>query len=185
MADGLSYVDTRAPHISGDVPSVTLAVTNKALIPVANIPVLGSNYFSWVGKAIRLTMFGRITTGTTPGNGQWNIYWGNGADANGVIIGSSGALALTASQTNVSWRMETIIRCRALGATGALFVTGEWRANVGVLATSLQPALIPASVPASVTVDLTAASVISPQFLRSGSTGEAMQVHDVMYESLN
>jgi hypothetical protein len=185
MADGLFYVDTRAPHISADVGSVTLAATSKAIIPVANIPVLGSNYFSWVGKAIRLTMFGRITTAATPGNGQWNIYWGNGTDANGTIIGSSAALALTASQANLSWRMECIIRCRALGATGALFVTGEWRANVAVLGTSLQPSLIPASVPAAVTVDLTASNVISPQFLRSGSTVETMQCHDVIYEAIN
>lgn len=183
--DGSFYVDSRAPHISADVGQVTLAGTNKAVIPLANIPVLGANYFSYVGKAIRLTMFGRITTVLTPGNGQWNIYWGTGADANGTIIGSSAALALTASQTNISWRMECIIRCRAMGATGSLFVTGEWRAGVSVLGTSLQPALIPASVPAPVTVDLTAANVISPQFLRSGSTVETMQVHDVLYEALN
>jgi hypothetical protein len=185
MADGLFYVDHRAPFISADVGQVTLAATNKAIIPVANIPVLGANYFAMVGKAVRLTMFGRLTTVLTPGNGQWNIYWGNGADANGTIIGSSAALALTASQTNVSWRLECIIRCRSMGATGSLFVTGEWRANVGVLATSLQPALIPAATPAAVTVDLTAANVISPQFSRSGSTVETMQCHDVIYEALN
>ena len=164
---------------------MTLATTDKAIIPLANIPVLGSNYFGWVGKAIRLTMFGRISTGATPGNGNWDIYWGSGADANGTIIGSSAAVALTATQTNLSWRMECIIRCRAIGATGALFVTGEWRANVGVLATSLQPALIPASVPAAVTVDLTVANIISPQFKRSGSTAETMQAHDVIFEALN
>jgi hypothetical protein len=45
--------------------------------------------------------------------------------------------------------------------------------------------LIPASVPAAVTVDLTANNVISPQFLRSGSTAETLQVHDVSYEALN
>ena len=185
MADGLFYVDTRAPHISADVGSVTLAATSKAIIPVANLPILGANYFSFIGKAMRITLFGRLTTGATPGNGQWNIYWGNGTDANGTIIGSSAALALSATQSNVSWRLECIVRARALGATGSLFVTGEWRANVGVLATTLQPALIPAATPAAVTVDLTAANVISPQFLRSGSTAEAMQCHDVIYEALN
>jgi hypothetical protein len=185
MADGLFYVDSRAPHISADVASVTLATTNKALIPIANIPILGANYFSYIGKAMRVTLFGRITTGLTPGNGQLNVYWGSGADATGTIIGSSGALALTASQTSLSLRAEFIVRCRALGATGSLIVTGEWRANVAVLATSLQPALIPPNLAAPVTVDLTAANVISPQFLRSGSTAEAIQIHDVIYEALN
>lgn len=185
MADGLFYVDHRAPFISADVGAVTLAATSKAIIPVANIPVLGANYFSFIGKAVRLTMFGRITTAATPGNGQWNIYWGSGVDANGTIIGSSAALALTAGQTSLSWRMEIVVRCRAMGATGSLFVTGEWRANIGVLGATLQPALIPASLAAAVTVDLTAANVISPQFLRSGSTVETMQCHDVIYEALN
>lgn len=185
MADGLFYVDHRAPFISADPGAVTLAATSKAIIPVANIPVLGANYFSFIGKAVRLTMFGRITTAATPGNGQWNIYWGTGADANGTIIGSSAAVALTASQTSLSWRMECVVRCRTMGATGSLFVTGEWRANVGVLGATLQPTLIPASIPAAVTADLTAANVISPQFLRSGSTVETMQCHDVIYEALN
>jgi ABC-type transport system involved in cytochrome c biogenesis permease subunit len=183
--DGPFYVDTRAPHISADVASVTLAAANKAIIPAANIPVLGSNYFSYVGKALRIKLFGRLTTAATPGNGQWNIYWGTGADANGTVIGSSAALALTANQANMSWFLEIVVRCRAMGVTGALLVTGEWAANVAVLSSSLQPALIPASVPAPVTVDLTASNIISPQFLRSGSTAETMQVHDVLYEALN
>lgn len=185
MADGPFFVDTRAPHISADVSAVTLASTDKALIPVANIPVLGSNYFGFIGKAMRITMFGRITTGATPGNGTFDIYWGTGADANGTIIGSSATVALTASQTNLSWWLEIVVRCRAMGASGSLLVTGQAAFNNAVLATSLQPLLIPASAPAAVTVDLTAASIISPQFKRSGSTAETMQVHDVLYEALN
>ena len=183
--DGPFYVDSRTPFISADAGSVTLAATAKAVIPLANIPVLGANYFSFVGKAMRITLFGRMTTAATPGNGSWDIYWGTGADANGTVLASSAALALTASQSNMSWRLECIVRCRALGASGSLLVTGEWRANVAVLATSLQPSLIPATAAAATTVDLTAANVISPQFKRSGSTAETMQVHDVLYESLN
>jgi len=183
--DGPWYVDTRAPHISADVAAVTLSTTDLALVPVANLPVLGSNYFSYVGKACRITMFGRITTGTTPGNGTFDIYWGTGAAANGSIIGSSAAFALTASQTNLSWMLSLIIRCRALGATGSLLVTGDAQFNNAVVAASLQPLLVPASAPAAVTVDLTAANVISPQFKRSGSTAETMQVHDFLFESLN
>lgn len=185
MADGLFYVDSRAPHISADVAAVTLATTDKALIPLANIPVLGSNYFSYVGKGMRITLFGRITTAATPGNGTFDIYWGSGADANGTIIGSSAAFALTASQTNLSWWAQFTVRARALGASGSLLVTGDAAFNNAVVANSLQPLMIPASAPAPVTVDLTAANVISPQFKRSGSTVETMQVHDVLYEALN
>jgi hypothetical protein len=186
MADGLYYVDSRAPFISGDVAAVTLAATAKALIPAANIPVLGGNYFSFIGKAVRIRLFGRITTAATPGNGQLSLYWGTGADANGVVAGQTAAVALTASQTNMSWQAEMIVRCRTMGAAGTLFVTGEFRANVAVLSTTLQPMLIPATAPAaSAACDLTASLLLSPQFSRSGSTVETMQVHDVSYEALN
>jgi hypothetical protein len=186
MADGLFYVDSRAPFIAGDVAAVTLASTAKALIPPANIPVIGGNYFNFIGKALRIRLFGRITTVLTPGNGQLSLYYGTGADANGVILAQSGAVALTASQTNMSWQAEVIVRCRTLGSSGTLFVTGEFRANVAVLATSLQPMLIPPTAPAaSPACDLTASLLLSPQFSRSGSTAETMQVHDVSYEALN
>lgn len=183
--DGQFYVDTRAPHISADVASVTLSTTDKALVPLANLPVLGANYFSYIGKAVRIKLFGRVTTGTTPGNGTFDLYWGSGADANGTIIGSSAAFALTASQTNLSFLFEMIVRCRALGASGSLLTTGILSFNPGVVASTLQPIMVPASAPAATTVDLTAANVLSPQFKRSGSTAETMQIHDVLFESLN
>jgi hypothetical protein len=183
--DGQFYVDTRAPHISADVAAVTLTGTNKALLPIANLPILGSNYFSYIGKAVRMKLFGRMTTGATPGNGTFNMYWGSGVDATGTIIGSSAAFALTASQTSLSWNLELVVRCRALGATGSLLVMGLFSANVAVVASTLQPVMIPASIPAPVTVDLTVANVLSPQFLRSGSTVETMQVHDFIFEALN
>lgn len=183
--DGQFYVDSRAPHLAADVAAVTLAVTDSALVPFANIPVLGSNYFSYIGKAVRISLFGRITTGATPGNGTFDIYWGNGTNANGTLLASSAAFALTASQTNLSWWCQIVARCRAQGSSGSLIVTGLTSFNNAVVATSLQPVLIPASAPAATTCDLTQANVISVQFKRSGSTAETMQVHEVLYEALN
>lgn len=183
--DGQFFVDSRLPFIAADVASVTLSTTDKALVPIANLPILGQNYFSYVGKAVRIKAFGRITTGATPGNGTFSLYLGSGADANGTILAASAAVALTASQTNLSWELELIARARALGATGSLLVTGRMLFNNAVLANTLQPLLFPASAPAAVTVDLTAASVLSPQFKRSGSTAETMQVHEFSFESLN
>jgi hypothetical protein len=183
--DGNFYVDSRSPFISADVAAVTLATTDKALVPIANLPILGSNYFGFVGKAVRIKMFGRITTAATPGNGTLDILWGTGADANGTVLASSATVALTASQTNLSWEAEFIVRCRALGASGSLIVMGRLLVNNAVIANTLQPLLIPASAAAAVTVDLTAANVISPQFKRSGSTAETMQVHEINFEALN
>jgi hypothetical protein len=186
MADGLFYVDTRPPFLSADVAQVTLSTTYKAMIPAANIPVLGGNYFGAVGKGMRIRLFGRISTITTPGNGQIAMFYGTGADANGVNLAQSAVFALTASQTNLTWEALFTVRCRTMGATGTLFCTGEFNANPGVVASSLQPILIPASAPvASGSCDLTASLLLSPQFLRSGSTAEVLTVHEVCYESLN
>src|SRR3954469_16961871 len=101
--DDAFYQDTRGPFTATDIAAVTLAATDKALYPIANFPVLGSNYWKFIGKKLRIQLFGRITTVLTPGNGTLDVYWGTGADANGTIIQSSAAHALTASQTNLSW----------------------------------------------------------------------------------
>src|SRR5882762_10086537 len=70
MMDGPFYLDQRTPFITVDVPSVTLATTAKALYTTDYFPILGGNYFNFVGKAILIRMFGRITTVLTPGNGS-------------------------------------------------------------------------------------------------------------------
>ena len=184
--DGPFYVDTRAPHISGDVGSVTLTTTAKALIPAANIPVLGGNYFSYVGKAVRIRLFGRMTVTTTPGNLTVQLMYGTGADNNGVVLGASAATAITASQTNMSWMLEFLVRCRTMGATGTLFCTGVFQANNAIIASTLQPVMIPATAPAaSAACDLTASLLLSPQAIQSGTPAGSMQVHDVLYESMN
>lgn len=183
MADGLFYVDSRTPFISGDVAAVTIGAANKALVPVANLPVLGSNYFSFVGKAVRIRMFGRITTAAAAGTQTFTYLWGTGADNNGVAIVSSAAITPSNSQTNLSWESEVIIRCRTMGATGTLFGTGRMIFNEAVIAAKV---MLPASAPAaSGSVDLTAALVISPQVLATTSVTNTMQVHDFYFEALN
>ena len=186
MADGLFYNDLREPCISTDIAAVTLAATNKALYPISNFPVLGGQYFSRPGKKIRIRLFGRITTALTPGNLTIGILYGTGADANGVVLASSAATALVASQTNLSWGMEAFIHCRSIGSTGTLFVSGFCRFNPAVIASTGQPIMIPASAPVvSAACDLTTALIISVQALRSGSTAETMQVHDMEVIALN
>lgn len=185
--DGAFYRDTREPFIGADVAAVTLAATYKALVPVSNLPPLGTHYFGRVGKKVRIRLFGRMTTVLTPGNIQIAMFYGTGADANGVNLAASGAVALAASQTNLSWEAEFLIHCRSIGATGTLFATGSFKCNPALIASTAQPVMIPASAPVvSAAVDLTSASlVLSPQVLRSGSTAETMQVHDMEFEALN
>lgn len=184
--DGAFYNDLRAPFITADVAAVTLSTTAKALYPAANFPVLGGQYFSFVGKKLRVRAFGRMTTGATPGNGSFNIYYGSGADANGVLLMTGTPLALVAGGTNLSWMADFCVHCRSVGAAGTLFVTGEAKFNVGLLLSTVAPMLLPASAPAvSGACDLTVANIISLQFLRSGSTAETMQIHDMEVTALN
>lgn len=178
--DGAFYWDTRAPFISADITAVTLAATAKALYPVSNFPVLGGQYFAWIGKKLRIRLFGRMTTGATPGNGSFNVYYGTGADANGTLLMTGTPVALSAGATNLSWDAELFVSCRSTGAAGTLFCDGHAKFNVGLIASTLQPIMLPASAAAvSGSCDLTAANIISVQFLRSGSTAETMQVHDM------
>lgn len=183
MADGLFYNDLREPFIASDVPAVTLAATAKALYTPSYFPVLGGQYFSRIGKKLRIRLFGRITTALTPGNGSFNVYYGTGADANGTVLMTGTPVALIASQTNLSWAAEIFVHCRSLGSTGTLFVTGRALFNSAVQA---GPILLPASAAAvSGACDLTAANIISVQYLRSGSTVETMQVHDIEVVAMN
>jgi hypothetical protein len=184
MADGLFYWDTREPFISADIAAVTLAATNKALYPASNFPALGGQYFSRPGKRMRIEMFGRITTALTPGNLTIGLYYGTGADANGVLLASSAAQTLIASQTNIAWRMQFDIHCRSIGSTGTLFVCGRCTFGTAVIAAGAF--LLPATAPVvSGACDLTAANIISVQALRSGSTAETMQVHDLVVTAQN
>lgn len=182
--DGNFYNDLRAPFTTSDVTSVTLAATNKALYPVAVVPAMGKDYW-WAGKKVRLEVFGRITTAATPGNLTLALFYGTGADANGVSLAASAAQTLVASQTNISWRAELIVHCRTTGSAGALFCTGMAQFGTAVIAAG--SFLLPASAPAaSASVDLTVASnILSLQALRSGSTAETMQVHDITLTALN
>lgn len=184
MADGLFYHDLREPFLAADQGAVTLAATDKALYTPSAFPLLGGQYWARVGKKMQIRAFGKITTAATPGNGTFDIYYGNGTDANGTILASSAAQTLVASQTNLSWMIELWISCRTTGSAGGLFVDGRATFNTGVIAAGTF--LIPASA-AAVTgsLDLTAANIISVQFKRSGSTAETMTVQDLEVNALN
>ena len=186
MADGIFYNDLREPFVTVAPGAVTLAATAKALYTASQFPVLGGQYWARPGKKLRIRLFGQMTTGTTPGNGSFNVYYGSGADATGTLLMTGAPVALSASQTNISWTAEIIVTCRTTGSAGTLFCTGKAHFGVTLIASTLQPILLPASAPAvSGAVDLTAANIISVQYLRSGSTAETMQVLEMEVISLN
>jgi hypothetical protein len=183
MAQSLFY-NQLSPIQAVDPASVTLLTTDLPLLANAYVPGM-SNYFTYVGKRLRIELFGRLTTAATPGNLTVSAYWGNNTAANGTVLAASAASALTASQTNLSWTLQLDIQCRAIGngTLGSLLCTGFMLLNEAVEAPHL---LIPASAPAAVgSLDLTAANYVSVQAKRSGSTAETMQVHRVDYFEVN
>lgn len=186
MADGLFYCDTREPFVASDLTAISPLATAVALYTPSSFPVLGGQYFSRPGKALKVQMFGRMTSAATPGNVSWAVYYGTGASANGVLLASSLPKAWLANQTNGSWYLETTITCRTTGSAGTLFCTGFVMPHVAHVVSTLQPVLIPDTAPVvSAACDLTAALIISVQALRSGSTAETMQVHQMQVMALN
>jgi hypothetical protein len=182
VADGKFYLDTLPPFIVTDVASVTLSTTAKALYPVGNVPAMGKDYW-WAGKKVYVWVYGRCTSAATPGNLTVQLMYGTGADANGTILAASAATAWTASQSNLSFYAWWRVYCTAIGSSGALFAKGAVKFNEAAIAAEL---MMPASAPATVTVDLTVASnVLSVQALRSGSTAETMQLHDIVMRPEN
>lgn len=186
MLDGPFWNDTREPFIVSDLASVTLTTTAKALYTPSAFPNLGGQYFARQGKALRIYLFGKMTTVLTPGNGSFNVYYGDGTDANGVLLMTGTPVALTASKTNLSWWAQIDVRCITTGSVGTLECTGIAHFNVGLIASTLQPIMLPDSAAApSGACDLTAAKIISVQYLRSGSTVETMAVQNLQVVAMN
>ena len=184
MADGTQYRDTRQPNMIAIQTGITLAATDKLLYP-GSMSALVANYF-WPGKLSKLTVYGAFTTAATPGNLGQELYFGT-ADAGGTLLASSAAVALTASRTSMSVKIEAYCRCRTSGPTGtvnawALGMYGGASTN-DLLAT---PGVFsPASAPAATTIDTTGASGFNVQIKRSGSTAETFTTHDLVMEALN
>lgn len=186
MADGLFYNDLREPFISADQSPISPLSTAVALYTPSAFPVLGGQYWARPGKKIKIRLFGKMTTGATPGNGSFAIYYGTGASTNGVLLASSTPVALVANATNLSWECEIYVHCRTTGSAGTLFVSGKATFNVGLILSTVAPVLIPGSADVvSAGCDLTAALIISVQFIRSGSTAETMTVQDMEVIAMN
>lgn len=182
-ADGIYYVDSRPPWILAAEATATLLTTDILIYPGSRT-ALPAGYFAFAGKAVRLTIYGSITTAVTPGNIGVELYYGT-ASAGGTLLASSAALALVASQTTVPFRIEAYARARSVGPTGSLLVFALCKFGIAVIASPNDHFIVPAGAPTAVTVDTTAASGFNVQIKRSGSTVETVTTHDILFEALN
>ena len=145
------YRSPRQPFVVLDESAITLATTQKALWPYAR-SILPTNFWT-VGKTVKLTAWGKVTTDGTAGNYVAGIGYGS-ADAP-TALGASASVAGTVSQTAITWRFEAYVTCRTIGATGTLIAFGTWIPAVAVLASTLQPLHVPANTAVATTVDTT------------------------------
>ena len=114
----------------GDGAALTNTTTPTSLLPAAAKFKLWPNYFESLGKTIKLTAHGRISTVvTTPGTLTLQARFTDSAAAT-VSVFDSGAMTLNATaQTNVPWILEVIMMCRSVGSAGTLFGFGTWRSH--------------------------------------------------------
>jgi len=99
--------------------------TEQDLLAPQSIVLVPGNLFWFVDKQVRITAFGTIVTGAAPGNLTLAIRYG-GSSTTGVILATTGAIAMTASIATVFiWRLEVLIACRAIGTAGSVFALGH------------------------------------------------------------
>jgi hypothetical protein len=179
-ADGIHYLDKKEPHMTAAQGTVTLATTDKLLIPAPFTTAWSQNFFGKIGKSMMLHYYGAITTAVTPGNIGVESYWGT-ADAGGTLLASSAVIALVASQTNVPFRIEAYFTNRGpYGSAASLLPWAVCKFGTAVIASPNDHFIVPPGAPTAVNVDGTAASGLNMQIKRSGSTVETVTIHDVM-----
>lgn len=178
-----------------DGTALASSTTPTSIIPPAARFTLPSNFFSVIGKSIRVKAFGRISTVvTTPGNLTLDVRFGTVAVP--IVVFNGGASALNvAAQTNAAWDFEATLTCRAIGAstTANMIGVGKFisRASLNAPAvgttTGVGTVLLPDTAPAVGTgFDSTITNVVDLFATFSVSNAaNSIQVHGYTLEALN
>ena len=175
-----------------DGPTLT-AASRATCIPTANRIVL-PNAFFYVGRRIKFTLSGRISSViTTPGTARYDICMGS---AGTTIVFDSLAILLdsVAGHTNVKWELDVELVCRAVGATTLTTFfpqKAQWCSEdiLGVPATApkgVLAAILPWNTAPVIGagMDNTAASAIDVFFTQTAATG-SMTVHSYSVDVTN
>lgn len=108
----------------GDGPSLSGSAAPTSIWPVADRVIIPANSL-FIGKAFRLTAFGRLSNiVTTPGTLTLDLKFGS------VIVYSTGAMQLsTTAHTTLPWMLEAMLVCRSIGNSTNATMFGQGRAN--------------------------------------------------------
>lgn len=149
---------------------------------------LPSNYFNWVGRMVKVTAAGRISTlNPTPGTLTLDLRLG------AVIAFNGGAITINtaAAKTNVPWLFEAWLTCRAIGNSTNANLMGIARFASEAVASSAaglpNTVLLPAGNPAVGTgFDSTVAQLLDMFGTWSVSNAaNSIQVTQFLLESIN
>jgi hypothetical protein len=176
----LGYVDTLA-RAETDGTALSAFTTRASLTPAHARFTTPTAGFWQVGKVLRVTALGRISTFTS---GTFTFSFGVGS----VDAWASQALTMVASQTNQTFRLDLLMTVRAVGAGGSatanLVGVGTLGAGAAITAAVTQ---LPATAPAvGTSFDPGAASVLDLMLACSVSNAaNGATLHEYTLEALN
>lgn len=115
---------------SADGTAVSNTTTETSIINAVQKRTFPANVFGFVGKRIRLTAAGRISTVVTaPGTLTLRLKFGS------VAVFTTGAMSLNiVAKTNVNWWLDCYGEIRTIGASTAatLFMMGVWLSEAAI-----------------------------------------------------
>ncbi len=76
---------------------------------------------AYAGMWIRITANGIFTCGSTATNATFALMYGGTA---GVVLATSGPIAMLVSSTTLSWELQCFIQCRLSGTAGTAWTQG-------------------------------------------------------------
>ena len=136
--------------------------------------------FWYPGKTIEVIATGIVTTASSSqGNLTLTLRLNS---TSGASLGASAAIALAASQTNITWALQGWIVCRTIGSSGTLLFTGTVAVSTAATTNVVTP--IPASAPATATIDTTANNQIVLD-ATLGSASDSITVKQWLGKALN
>ena len=120
----------------GDGTALASSTAATSILPPAARYTLPANFFSVIGKTIRIRAAGRVSgIVTTPGTLTMDIRLGTVATP--IVVFNGGAMVLnTTAETNASWTFDAELTCRAIGASTSANLMGTALMVSRILATA-------------------------------------------------
>lgn len=174
---------------AADGPALTNNTTQASIIPPESKLVLPGGFFA-EGTVLKITAQGRISNvATTPGTLLFQVLFG----ATAVFNNAAAAMNLnTTVKTNVTWWLEILLTCRAIGTSATLMGIAQFTSEsvVGSPANTAGGSgslFTPVSAPAVGTAfDSTVAQTVDLQAKFSVATATtSLQTHMYKVEALN